>query len=414
MTQTAQPTAPDVATPAGKPQPAEVGGGLGLLLLLGAITAIGPLSLDMYLPALPTMAHDLDASQAQIQLSLTTCLVGLALGQFVTGPLSDRWGRRRPVLIGLGAYAVLALACAAAPSAPVFTALRFAQGFAGGMGAVVTRAVVRDLYSGRAAAKYFSRLTLVFGLAPIAAPTAGSLVLRFGSWRALFVLLAVVGALLTAIVAARLPETLPAHRRSNGGLSGTVRSLRTLFTDRVYLGYTLTQGLAFAGLFAYISGSSFVFQDVFDLSASAFGLLFGLNALAFVVVGQANARLLDRFPPRTLLVGTLGVSAVAAVGVLAGAVVTSQLIVMGTLLVFIGSLGMVMPNGTALALDRHAHHAGTAAALMGALQSVIGALAAPLVGLGGEGSAVPMAGVLAASAVLSLAAALTLARPERT
>lgn len=413
MTQTAPPTAPAVATPAGQPQPAGVGGGLGLLLLLGAITAIGPLSLDMYLPALPAMARDLAASQAQIQLSLTTCLVGLALGQFVTGPLSDRWGRRRPALIGLVAYTVLALACAAAPSAPMFTALRFAQGFAGGMAAVVTRAVVRDLYSGRAAAKYFSRLTLVFGLAPIAAPTVGSLVLRFGSWRTLFVLLAVVGALLTAVVAAWLPETLPAHRRNRDGLRGIVRSLRELLTDRVYLGYTLTQGLAFAGLFAYISGSSFVFQDVFHLSASTFGLLFGLNALAFVAVGQANVRLLDRFPPRTLLVSTLGISAVAASGVLAGAIAASQLLLTATLLAFIASLGMVMPNGTSLALDRHAHHAGTAAALMGALQSMIGSLAAPLVGLGGEGSAVPMAAVLAVSAALSLTAALTLARPQR-
>ncbi|MGB2566832.1 multidrug effflux MFS transporter [Micromonospora citrea] len=409
MTRTAPPT-----TPARQQRGAStVRGGVPLLVLLGSLTAVGPLSLDMYLPAFPAMTGDLDATQAQVQLSLTTCLIGLALGQLVTGPLSDRWGRRRPVLAGMIAYALLALVCAAAPSAPALAAARFAQGFAGGMGVVVARAVVRDLFAGRAAAKYFSRLTLVFGVAPIAAPGVGSLVLRFGSWRAVFVTLAVIGLLLAAAVAWRLPETLPAERRSTGGLAETGRTMRTLVADRVYLGYTLTQGFAFAGLFAYISGSSFVLQDVFGVSATTFSLLFGLNALALVVTGQANARLLDRFDPRRLLVGTLLVGAVAAVGVLSGALAGSLLPVTLTLVVFVGSLGMVMPNSTALALDRHGRHAGTAAALMGGVQSVVGALAAPVVGLGGEGSALPMAAVMVGAAALSLLAVLTLARPPR-
>ncbi|MEU7174451.1 multidrug effflux MFS transporter [Micromonospora tulbaghiae] len=385
-------------------------GGVTLLVLLGTLTAIGPLSLDMYLPAFPAMTRDLGADQAGIQLSLTTCLIGLALGQLVTGPLSDRWGRRRPVLVGVVAYTVLALACAAAPNAPLLAAARFAQGVAGGMGVVVARAVVRDLYSGRDAAKYFSRLTLVFGVAPVAAPGVGSLVLRFGSWRAVFVTLAVIGAVLAVAVALRLPETLPAERRSTGGLGGTVRTMRSLLADRVYLGYALTQGFAFAGLFAYISGSSFVFQDVFGVSAAVFSVIFGVNALALVAVGQANARLLDRFTPRRLLVTTLVVGVVTAVGVLTGALAGSLAVTAVALFAFVGSLGMVMPNSTALALDAHARHAGTAAALMGGIQSVVGALAAPLVGLGGEGSALPMAVVLAGAAFLSLTAVLTMAR----
>ncbi|WP_433311830.1 multidrug effflux MFS transporter [Micromonospora chersina] len=392
--------------------PPAAGGGAALLVLLGTLTAIGPLSLDMYLPAFPAMTRDLGADQAGIQLSLTTCLIGLAVGQFVTGPLSDRWGRRRPVLIGVVAYTVLALACAAAPSAPVLAAARFTQGLAGGMGVVVARAVVRDLYSGRDAAKYFSRLTLVFGVAPVAAPSVGSLVLRFGDWRAVFLTLAAIGLLLSVAVARRLPETLPAERRSTGGLGATARTMRSLAADRVYLGYALTQGFAFAGLFAYISGSSFVFQDVFGVSAVAFSLVFGLNALALVATGQANARLLDRFSPRRLLVTALVVGGVAAAGVLTGALAGSLAVVAVTLFAFVGSLGMVTPNSTALALDAHARHAGTAAALMGGVQSVVGALAAPLVGLGGEGSAVPMAVVLAAAAALSLTAVLTLTRPR--
>ncbi|MCT2280668.1 multidrug effflux MFS transporter [Micromonospora chalcea] len=401
--------APPAARPTGAGATASTGG-TSLLVLLGTLTAIGPLSLDMYLPAFPAMTRDLGADQAGIQLSLTTCLIGLAFGQLVTGPLSDRWGRRRPVLVGVVAYTVLALACAAAPNAPLLAAVRFAQGLAGGMGVVVARAVVRDLYSGRDAAKYFSRLTLVFGVAPIAAPGVGSLVLRFGSWRSVFLVLAAIGAVLAVAVALRLPETLPAERRSTGGLGATARTMRSLLADRVYLGYALTQGFAFAGLFAYISGSSFVFQDVFGVSAAVFSVIFGVNALGLVAVGQLNARLLDRFPPRRLLVTALAVGLVAAAGVLSGALTDGLALTAVALFGYVGALGMVTPNSTALALDAHARHAGTAAALMGGIQSVVGALAAPLVGLGGEGSALPMATVLAGAAVLTLVTVLTMTR----
>ncbi|MFI7026089.1 multidrug effflux MFS transporter [Micromonospora sp. NPDC049900] len=409
MPQTAAPTVgqPErVAAPTGR-------AAVGLLVLLGALTAIGPLSLDTYLPAFPEMARDLSASQAQIQLSLTTCLVGMALGQLVTGPLSDRWGRRLPVLIGVGAYVVMSLACAFAPSAETLAALRFAQGFAGGMGTVVARAVVRDLYSGRAAAKYFSRLVLIFGIAPMVAPALGSLVLGVGGWQTIFLALALTGVLLAAAVTWRLPETLPAARRNTGGLAATAAAGRAVLTDRVFLGYALTQGLAFAGLFAYLSGSSFVLQDVFGLSAGAFSLLFGINALAFVAVGQLNARLLDRHDPRPLLIGGLGLGLLSALGLLVGALLGALPLVVVALFLFLGSLGMVMPNGTALALERHSAYAGTAAALLGSLQALIASGAAPLVGLGGEGSAVPMAVVVSCAAAGSLLVVLTLARTRR-
>ncbi|MFG1887495.1 multidrug effflux MFS transporter [Micromonospora sp. NPDC049051] len=405
---TAPPVRPDerVAPPTGR-------AAVVLLVLLGVLTSVGPLSLDTYLPAFPAMTGDLSASQAQIQLSLTACLIGMALGQFVTGPLSDRFGRRRPVLVGVAAYTLLSLVCAAVPTAETLAAARLAQGFAGGMGVVVARAVVRDLYSGREAAKYFSRLTLVFGVAPMAAPALGSLVLRVGDWRAIFVALAVIGALLAAAVAWRLPETLPAARRSTGGLAATAAAGRSLLTDRIFLGYALAQGLAFAALFAYISGSSFVFQDVFGVSAGAYSLVFGVNALGLVAAGQLNARLLDRFPPRTLLMRSLGVGLLATAVLLAGALLGSLPLVAVALFVFVGSLGMVMPNGTALALDRHPAHAGTAAALVGTIQSLVAASAVPLVGLGGEGSAVPMAVVVAGAAVASLTVVGTLARTRR-
>jgi DHA1 family bicyclomycin/chloramphenicol resistance-like MFS transporter len=384
--------------------------GTALVALLAAMTTMGPLSLDMYLPALPDIADDLGASVAQVQLSLTTCLVGLAAGQLICGPLSDRWGRRRPVIAGMAAYAVFSLLCAVAPSAPALAGLRLLQGMAGGVGVVVARAVVRDLYSGVDAARYFSRLTLIFGVAPIAAPSIGSAVLRVTSWRGIFVVLALIGVLLTVLVAWRLPETLPVERRSPGGLADTWATAKSLFTDRVYLGFAFTQGLAFAGMFAYISGSSFVLQDGYGVSATAFSVLFGLNAVGLIALSQANRRLLDRHRPRVLLTGTLLAGLAAACGLLAAALLGSLAGVAVALFVVVSSVGMVMPNATALALDRHPSRAGTAAALMGGIQSVLGAMAAPLVGLGHPGRGVPMAIVVLAFAGAALVALLVLTR----
>ncbi|MDG4830344.1 multidrug effflux MFS transporter [Solwaraspora sp. WMMD1047] len=383
---------------------------LTLLVLLGSLTAIGPLSLDMYLPAFPEMTVEFGATETRIQLSLTSCLVGIALGQFVTGPLSDRWGRRTPVLLGLAGYAVFSLLCAFAPSPETLTGLRLAQGFTGGMGVVVARAVVRDRYAGTAAAKYFSRLTLVFGVAPIAAPAFGSLVLRFASWRGVFVALTVIGVGLAAAAAWRLPETLPRTRRSRGGLAATAATMRTVLADPGFVGYALTQGLAFAGLFAYISGSSFVFQEVFDVPDGTYSLIFGLNAVGLIALGQLNARLLDRFPPRTLLTATLVAGLLAAAALIGAALIGSLVLFAVALFGYVATIGMVMPNGTALALEAHAGRAGTAAALLGAFQSMIGALAAPLVGLGGSGNALPMAVVVCGCAAASLLGALTLTR----
>jgi DHA1 family bicyclomycin/chloramphenicol resistance-like MFS transporter len=394
---------PAVAPPRGRD-------GTVLVALLAFMTAVGPLSLDMYLPAFPEIADGFGVSPAQVQLSLTTCLIGLAVGQLVFGPLSDRWGRRRPVIIGLAAYAAFSLLCAFAPSAPALAGLRLVQGVAGGVGVVIARAVVRDLYSGVAAAKYFSRLALIFGIAPIAAPSLGSAVLLMTSWRGVFVALGVIGVLLTLLVVWKLPETLPAGRRSTGGLADTWATARTLAADRVYLGYALAQGFAFAGLFAYISGSSFVLQAGYGVPGPIFSLLFGINAAGLIALSQVNRWLLDHRPPRTLLIGTLVAGVAAASGLLAATLLGLLGGVVVTLFVFLSTVGMVMPNATALALDRHPRRAGTAAALMGGIQSVIGAIAAPLVGIGEPGHGVPMAVVVLCFACAALLAVLVLAR----
>jgi DHA1 family bicyclomycin/chloramphenicol resistance-like MFS transporter len=381
-----------------------------LAVVLGLITAIGPLSIDMYLPAFPQIAADFRVADAQVQLSLTACLIGLAVGQLTFGPLSDRWGRRRPIVAAVAAYAIFSLLCAIAPSAPLLVVFRLLQGLAGGAGVVVARALVRDLYSGVAAAKFFSQLTLIFGVAPIAAPSLGSAVLRVTSWHGIFVTLGAIALALTLLVAWRLPETLPPERRSSGGLADTARTARTLCTDKIYLGYALSQALAFAAMFSYIADSPFVLQDGYGVAPTVFSLLFGLNAAGLIAVSQANRRLLDRYTPRALLVGTLLAELAAGVAVLVAAALGSLIGLAAALFVLVSTVGMVTPNATALALDRHPQRAGTAAALLGGIQSVIAASAAPLVGITAPGHGVPMAIAIVSAATLALLSVLTLAR----
>ena len=370
---------------------------VGRTIILGALGAIAPLSIDMYLPALPALGRTFGTGASQIQLTLSAFVLGLALGQIVAGPLSDALGRRRPLLVGLAGYAVTSLLCLLAPSAGALVALRFVQGAAGAAGIVIASAVVRDLYAGVAAARFFSMLMLVSGLAPILAPIIGAQVLRFTSWQGVFIVLAVLGTLLLLAVATGLRETLPLERRQRGGIRATVTTFRRLLADRAFLGYTLASGLAFAAMFAYISGSPFVLQEIYRVSPQQFSLLFGMNAVGLVVASQVNARLVGRVAPRRLLTGGLLAQAGGALVLLV--VVTSGTIglagVVPALFVVVASLGFVRPNATMLALAGHPHIAGSAAALIGVLQFAIGAVAAPIAGLGGL-TALPMAAVIAA------------------
>ncbi len=383
-----------------------------LILVLGSMSAFGALSFDMYLPAFPTIAADLRVSPAAVQLTLTMALIGIALGQFVMGPLSDRWGRRRPIIAGTVLFAVSSALITIAPNIEVMTALRLVQGFAGGIGIAISRAVVRDLYSGAEASRFFSRLTLVFGVAPVVAPTIGALVLKFTSWRGVFALLAAYGLIMVVVGWRFLPETLPAERRRTGGLAEVGSAFRVLAGDRRFWGYTAAQGLTFAGLFSYLSSGSFVLQEVYGVSAQAYGLIFGLNALGLVAVGQLNARLVGRrSTPRTLLFAALIGAVAAGVLMIGGAELQSLTVVVAMLFVYIASLGMVAPNSTALALDGHAQMAGTAAALMGAVQSGIGAVAGPIVAALGAASGVPMAAAMFGFAALSILTATVLTRP---
>ncbi|WP_155391847.1 multidrug effflux MFS transporter [Catellatospora paridis] len=406
-------SAPGAATPDGwvrtvTPAPAQR---RTLILVLGSMSAFGALSFDMYLPAFPTIAADLRVSPAAVQLTLTVALIGIALGQFVMGPLSDRWGRRRPIIAGTALFFVSSALITVAPNIETMTALRLVQGFAGGIGIAISRAVVRDLYSGAEASRFFSRLTLVFGVAPVVAPTIGAAVLEFTSWRGVFALLALYGLIMVGVGWRFLPETLPVERRRTGGLAEVGRGFKVLAADRRFWGYTAAQGLTFAGLFAYLSSGSFVLQEVYGVSAQAYGLIFGMNALGLVAVGQLNARLVGRRTPRALLFAALAGAVAAGILMIGGAGLHSLTIVVAMLFVYIASLGMVAPNSTALALDGHAQMAGTAAALMGAVQSAIGAIAGPIVAALGASSGVPMAAAMFGFAALSVVTATVLTRP---
>ncbi|SCE79370.1 MFS transporter, DHA1 family, bicyclomycin/chloramphenicol resistance protein [Micromonospora coriariae] len=367
-----------------------------LVLVLGAMIAVGPLTIDMYLPALPAITAGLQTTETAVQLTLTGTLLGLALGQLLIGPLSDVVGRRVPLLAGLAAHVVASVLCVFAPNIAVLGTLRVLQGLGVAAATVVATAVVRDLFSGASFARIFSRLMLVMGLAPILAPTLGSGLLRWTEWRGVFAALAVLGALLIVVAALRLPETLPVTRRRRGGVGATIRDYRRLLNDRAFVGLVLVAGLAMAALFAYVSGSSFVLQEQYGLNEQQFGLAFGAGAVGLIGATQFNVRLLRRYTPQQILISAL--IAGTAAGLLLVMFAATGLGGLGTLLaslwLVLAAAGLALPNAPALAMTRHSEAAGTAAALLGAVQFGVGALSAPLVGLFGTGS-VPMAIVIA-------------------
>ncbi|MEU6976467.1 MULTISPECIES: Bcr/CflA family multidrug efflux MFS transporter [unclassified Streptomyces] len=392
--------------------------GLLVTLVLGGLTALPPLSMDMYLPALPEVTEVLRAPAATVQLTLTACLAGMALGQLVVGPMSDKWGRRRPLLIGMIVYVLATAVCALAPSAGLLIGFRLLQGLAGAAGIVIARAVVRDLYDGVEMARFFSTLMLISGVAPVVAPLIGGQILRITDWRGVFYVLTGVGVVLTLVVWRFLHESLPPERRHAGGVGEALRTMRGLLADRVFAGYMLTGGLAFAVLFAYISASPFVVQEIYGASPQTFSLLFGLNSVGLVAVGQINGRLLvGRVSLDKVLGWGLGIILLASVALL---LMTTGVFgepglaaVAAGLFVLMSAMGLALPNTQAQALMRTPHAAGSASALLGTSSFLIGAVASPLVGIAGETTAVPMAVVQVCCAVAAVACFLLLCRPWR-
>jgi MFS transporter, DHA1 family, multidrug resistance protein len=377
-----------------------------LIVVLGSMNAIGPLSIDMYLPAFPEITRALHTSASAVQLTLTACVAGLALGQLVIGPLSDRLGRRLPVIAAMVTYSAASLLCALAPSVGALIALRFVQGLAGAGGIVISRAVVRDLHSGAAAVRLFSSLMLVTGLAPILAPLAGGQLLGLTSWEGIFVALSILSALIAVLAALGLRETLPAEGRSTHGLRRTLHTMGGLLRDHKFLGHALAAGLTFGALFAYISGSSFALQRIYGLSPQLYSLAFAMNGLGLIAASQVNARLVERVGPTRLLRRALAFVVASALTLLTVVSVggLSVWAVLVPMFVIVSGLAFVLPNATALALADHPAVAGTASALLGVIQFMVGAIAAPLVGVAGPDTAVPMGVVMVVLALGALTA----------
>ncbi|MFT4164986.1 MAG: multidrug effflux MFS transporter [Microlunatus sp.] len=370
------------------------------IVVLGMLSTFGPISLDLYLPSLPELSSELSTSTSSAQLTITACLLGLAVGQLIAGPLSDQFGRRRPLLIGLVAYLLASLACAFAPTVELLVVLRLLQGLAGAAGLVIARAVARDLYSGGALLTFFARLTLVSGLAPVVAPLLGGQLARVMDWRGIFVVLAGFGLVLVLAGLLGVPESLPPEQRSAGGLRANLAGFRELLADRLFLGAAFASGLAGAAMFAYIAGATFVLQRIYQMSPQGFSYAFGINALGIMAMAQLGARLARTWTTVRVLGFGLGLNLVGALGVLVSVLSGAGLVpLLITLWVMVSSVGLVFPTATTIALADYPHQAGRASSLLGLGQYIAGALVAPLVGLAGEHTAVPMGLVVVGASV---------------
>jgi len=393
-------TPPVTPTPAYRPNARYV-------LLLGSMAALPAVSTDIYLPSLPDVARDLGTGTAAVQLTMTGMLIGGAVGQLVIGPVSDRFGRRKPVLVGIVLHVLTSLLCAVAPGILPLVALRVAQGFFNASASVVAMAVIRDRFVGSDASRLLSRLMLVIGVAPLFAPSIGGLIAGQVGWRGVFVALAVFGIGLWVVVWRRLPETLPGERRRDGGLTTALGGYRALLRDRHFLALAVLPGLGAAGLMSYVVGSPFVLREGYGLSANQFALLFAVNGMGLVGGAQVNAWLVRRYAPIRIIRVIVPVSLVLglvllAVGVTGAGGLPALLVVLWLALALVN---ITPPNASALALGRHGEMAGTAAAFIGGTQALVSGIVAPLVGVLG-GTTLAMTGVMAGA---SLAALLVLA-----
>jgi DHA1 family bicyclomycin/chloramphenicol resistance-like MFS transporter len=387
---------------------------LRLLLILGALSAFGPLAIDFYLPSFPALARAFATDVEHVQLSLASYFVGLAIGQLIYGPMADRFGRRKPLLVGVALFSLASLACALAPSLEWLIAARFVQALGGCAGIVVSRAVVRDMCDPISSAKVFSQLMLVMGLAPILAPLAGGLLLSSLGWPSIFICLTLFSFACLLAVAKWLPETL-ADDAPPAPLRGALGEYKRLFADLPFMGYALTGGFAIAGMFAYIAGSPFIFIELYGIPAEHYGWLFGSNALGFILVAQLNAWLVARHGPAYWLGKTVWFYLACGLGLLL--VALSKPLALWPLLIplfgCIASLGILLPNASACAMSGQGKHAGSASALLGSVQFVIAASAAAMVGVLHDGSAWPVAAVIFSCGILAVSFSLFTRRVQR-
>ncbi|TLS36557.1 Bcr/CflA family efflux MFS transporter [Pseudalkalibacillus caeni] len=385
---------------------------LGLAFLLGMLCMLGPFNIDMYLPSFPEIAEDLDVQQSLVQLSLTACLIGLAVGQLIVGSISDAKGRRKPILLFISLFAIASVLCALAPNIIVLVIGRFIQGFTASAGIVLSRAIVRDVFTGKELTKFFALLMVINATAPMIAPISGGalLLLPFASWHTVFIFLGILGVAIVITVAFKLKETLPVEMRQPGSIGNSLRTMGSLLTDRSFIGYAIVVGLVQGGSFAYVAGTPFVYQGIYNVSPQVFSILFGINGLAIITGSFLVGRLSDFIEERSLLrTGVL-------ISVSANAVLLSMAIIKGPLFmivipIFIHMLtiGIILTSTFTLAMKNQGHRAGSASAFLGMFPLVIGAIVAPIVGID-ETTAIPMATILFSCSFIGSIAFFTLTR----
>lgn len=381
-----------------------------IILILGALSAFAPLAIDFYLPGFPAMAIAFGTDEKHVQLTLAAYFLGLSIGQLLYGPAADRFGRRKPLLVGVSLFSLASLACAFAPNLEWLIAARFVQALGGCAGMVVSRAIVSDTCDAIGSAKVFSQLMLVMGLAPILAPMLGGVMVNAYGWQSIFLALTLFSGACLIAVTRGLPESLSVDRRAP--LSGALKQYFSLLGDRVFIGYALSGGIAMAGMFSYIAGSPFVFIKLYGVPAEHYGWLFGMNAAGFILVAQVNARLLRRFGPAWLLSRGILVYLAAALTVLCISLFRTEQLwpLLVPLFVCLASLGCIIPNASACAMNGQGRRAGSASALLGCLQFSVAAGASSLVGVLHDGTATPMTLVISLCAAVAVTVSIYTAR----
>lgn len=388
---------------------------LRLALILAAFSALGPFTVDMYLASLPQIMSFFKTNASMIQASLTASLLGLGLGQLVIGPLSDKYGRRTPLIIAMILYIISSIGCAFVSNIELFIVLRFIQGVAASAGLVISGAIARDRYSGVEMTKFISLLTMISNVAPLVSPNAGSAVTSFSSWVGVFVFLGLLGLLLTGITTWGLEESLPVQHRVSGNFMAVMKNYNRLFRDRTFMGYALVNGILFAGVFAFVAGTPFIYQNMFKLSPQMFSILFAMNGLAIMIGSQVVKRMAGRLSERRILLIGLSLSFVSSSAILIAVLSEGSLlaIVVSTFL-FAISIGIIGPVSFTLAMESHGQNAGSASAVLGTFKYALGAVTSPLVGIAGENSAIPFGIVIFTTSLLAIVSYIILIRKVET
>ncbi|MDO5735611.1 MAG: multidrug effflux MFS transporter [Propionibacteriaceae bacterium] len=385
---------------------------LAFIITLGLLTGLGPFTIDLYLPAFPALKQELLINDAQVQITLSATTLGFALGQLLIGPLSDRLGRKLPLLAMSSLHVMASVLVAISPNVEFLTGMRALQGLGAAGGAVVAMAMARDLFEGRRLVQMLSRLALINGMAPIIAPLVGSWMIGFVSWRGVFWALALYGLSIVALVWLLIVETRPPSERTRGGWKVMAGAYRRILSDRIFVGAWLTAAAAFAGLFAYVTTSSVLLQEVFGLSPRGFGAVFAICSVGVFIGVQLGSRLSSRFgPQRVLAVGTAGMALAAAALLIVNAVSDSYVPLIPTMFAFTMFFGTCPPNAQVLGLQHHRKDSGVAASLMGALNMTAAAFVGPIIGLTPLTSAAPMGIAMLVCALLAVVFLWTILRP---